>query len=142
MWNHVYISDGAQHGDVMAGLWKIGTLDLAPRNFFAEEPVYRPMCTIQDRYRRFGLGPSGDGRGVIDIQEAPRCIGLDVGIRSELGDRGLCLDSRVRNLSSGDLRTRGIQTQWPICCGRDVIPRTLNGVELRMAPAHRNGGMK
>ena len=28
MWNHVYIADGAPRGDVLAGVWQIGTMHL------------------------------------------------------------------------------------------------------------------
>ena len=60
MWNYVYIADGSQRGDVLAGVWKIGTLNVAPTNCFVEEPVNHSLCAIQDRYRQFGLNPSGD----------------------------------------------------------------------------------
>ena len=79
MWNDVYIADGAQHGDVLAGVWEIGTLNLAPTNCFVEGPVNRALRTIQDRYRQCGANPIGDGRGVIDIQEIPHLLALECG---------------------------------------------------------------
>ena len=42
MWKHVYIIDGAQHGDVLAELWQVGLKNMAPLSCFAEEPVNRP----------------------------------------------------------------------------------------------------
>ena len=68
MRNHVYITDGAQHGDALAGVWKIGTMNLAPTNCFVEEPVNQPLCAIRDRYRICGANPAGGGRGVAGIQ--------------------------------------------------------------------------
>ena len=126
MWNHVYISDGSQHGDVLDGVWKIGTMNLAPTNCFVEEPVNRPTCTIQDRYRQCVLNPSGGGRGVIDIQEVPHCIGLEVRIRSEMGTRGRSSDIHIRHLSWNDLRWRKLRTQLLICWGKGDLPGTLS----------------
>ena len=39
MRNHVYVADGSQHGDVLAGLWKVGVKNLSPLSCFSEEPV-------------------------------------------------------------------------------------------------------
>ena len=41
-WDHVYIADSAQHGDVMAGVWQIGMKNLVPINCFVGEPSNLP----------------------------------------------------------------------------------------------------
>ena len=76
-----------------------------------------------------GLNPVGDGRGVVDIQEIPHCIGLEVWIRLEAGGRQLSLRSHIETRSLGDLRTLGEKTQLPMRYGADDIPRTLTGGE-------------
>lgn len=51
-WDHVYIADGAHHGDVLAVVFQIGMGNLVPIHCIVEEPVNRPLCTIRDRYRQ------------------------------------------------------------------------------------------
>ena len=80
------------------------------------------MCTIRGRYRQCGINPSGDGRGIIDIQEAHRCNGSEVWIRSDLGTRILRLESHIRPLSLNDLGTLG--PTLPICWGEGDQTRT------------------
>ena len=106
MRNQVCIADGAQHGDVLASVWQIGTMNLAPITCLVEEPVNQPLCAIQDRYRIGGLNPVGDGRGVVDIQETPHCIGLEVWISLEVGCRKLSLNSHIKTRRLNGLRTR------------------------------------
>ena len=92
----VYVADGAQHGDVLAGIWQVGIINLAPLRCFVGELVNRPPCSIRGGYRQFGLHPIGDGRWVIGVQEAPRFIGLEVRIRPESGIRRLIHNSHIR----------------------------------------------
>ena len=95
-WDHVYIADGAHHGDALAGVWKIGMWNLVPIHCFAEELLNRPLCAIHDRYRHCEINPCGDGRGIVDTQEVPYCNGLEVWIRPDTGTRTLSLHIHIR----------------------------------------------
>ena len=132
VWNHAYCVDGAQHGDVLAGVWQVGTLHLAPINCFVEEPVNHPLCTMQGRYRSCGLNPSGDRRGVVDIQDIPHCIGLEVWVRLETGERISSVNSHQKTRSLNDLRANELRNNFPRCGGLDDLPRLLTGGEVCM----------
>ena len=69
--NHVYMADGAQKGDVMAGVWKVGLMNMAPIQCFSEGPENQTLRNIRASYRQCGLNPSGCDRGVTDIQASP-----------------------------------------------------------------------
>ena len=105
--NRVYIADGGQRGDVIAGLRGVGFGILAPTHCLAAEPVNHPLRTARDRYRQCGINPSGDELGVIDMQGVSNCIGLDVWVRSVTGARTLSLNSHLRPLCLNGQRTRG-----------------------------------
>lgn len=95
---------------------------MAPPNCFADGPANHPLRAIRGRYRKFGLHPIGDGRGVIDIQEIPHCVGREVWIRPDIGTRRLSLSSHIRAISLNDLKTRGLV--WDMCLGGNGKPRT------------------
>ena len=40
-WKHVYVAGGSKHGDVLAGIWQVGIVNLATLRCFLEEPVNR-----------------------------------------------------------------------------------------------------
>ena len=122
-WGHIYIVDSAQHGDVLAGVWQIGMKNLVPISCFAEEPVNHPLRTIYDRYRQCEIIPCGDGRGIVDVNEVPYSVGLEVRIRSDVGIRTLSLNSHIKMSSLSDLRENGIQLPW--CWGKDDLPRKV-----------------
>ena len=117
-------------------------------HFFVEEPINHPLCTIRDRYRHCGINPSVDWRGVVDIQEAPHCNGLEVWARSDLGTRTLSLNSHIRPLSMNDLRTRGLML--PLRWGEEDKMRTLTkgedcavlGNAARWKDIERNGAVQ
>ena len=77
--SHVYNADGAQHGDVLAGLWQIGTLKLVPTNCFARGPVNRPLCSSPDRYRRRRLNPISDESGRLTSKRRHIALALKSG---------------------------------------------------------------
>ena len=79
-----------------------------------------------------GLNPVGGGRGVVDIQENPHSIGLEVWIRLEAGGRKFSLDSHIKTRSLNDLRTKESHTHLSMCYGTEDSQRTLTGGELRM----------
>ena len=89
IWNHAYVEDGAQRGEVLARVWQIGTKNIAPIHCFVEGPVNHPLCTVRARYRQFGINPIGYVIGIVDFQDVPHFIGLEVWIRSDIG-AGLC----------------------------------------------------
>ena len=126
-WDHVYIADGSHHGDVVAGVWRIGMRNQVPIHCVAEGPVNKPLRTIRDRYRQCGINPCGDGRGVVDMQEAPYFVGLEVWIRSDVWMRTLSLNSHIRPWSLSALKTHGANLPW--CWEIDDIPRTLSNGE-------------
>ena len=121
--DHVYIVDGAQHGDVLAGVWEIGVGNLAPIHCFVEEPTNRPLRTIRDRYRQCGINSCGDGGGIVDTQELPYCNGLEVWIGSDTWARTWILDIHIPPLSLNDIRVRGFT--MPLRWGNDDQTRTL-----------------
>ena len=119
--------DGDQHDDVLAGIWKVGLANMAPIQCFAGGPVRQSLRTIRKRYRRRGLNPRGDERGVIDIQAAPHCNGIEVWIRPSKCTRRLSSNSPIRPLILNSLRTRGVQL--PLCRGEDGQPMSVAGCE-------------
>ena len=130
-WGHVYIIDGTQHGDVLAGVCQIGMGNLVPIHCFVEEPMNPPLCAIHDRYRICGINPCGDGRGIVDTQEVPYCNGMEVWIRPDTGSRTLSLNSHIRPRSLNDIRSGCCRKgefglSWAMQLGR----KTSTGMEL------------
>ena len=77
-WCAYGVVDSTMHGDVMGSLWQIGVIGTAEIQMPHWE-YFKPYAqTLGDRYRAFGVMPSGDERGVIANRSLKHCVGMEV----------------------------------------------------------------